>query len=80
MGRRSCRRRCRSWPRWWGEAAATFIPGDVDGLSETLAGLLGDADRRAELAEAGIRAVRTLSWERTARATADVYRSLGLNV
>jgi glycosyltransferase involved in cell wall biosynthesis len=63
-----------------GEGAATFSPGDVDGLSDTLAGLLGDDDRRAGLADRGVQAVRTLSWERTAGATAEVYRSLGLPI
>ena len=39
-----------------------------------------DDARRAALAERGSSAVRALSWDRTARATAEVYRSLGLPV
>lgn len=63
-----------------GDGAATFVPGDVDGLAALLGELLADAARREELAAAGVRAVAALSWERTARATADVYRALGLAV
>jgi len=63
-----------------GEGAATFAPGDVVGLVDTLRSLLGDDDRRHALAERGRRAVASLSWDRTARQTADVYRSLGLTL
>ena len=63
-----------------GDAVATFSPGDVDGLTATLRSLLDDDERRLELAERGHRAVAELSWDRAARATADVYRSLGLVV
>ena len=63
-----------------GDGAATFSPGDVDGLVGTLRLLLEDEGRRLELAERGRRAVATLTWERTAGGTADVYRSLGLAV
>jgi glycosyltransferase involved in cell wall biosynthesis len=63
-----------------GAGAATFAPGDVDGLTATLRSLLADDDQRAELAERGRVAVATLSWDRAARATADIYRSLGLDV
>ncbi len=63
-----------------GDAAATFRPGDVDGLTATLRSLLDDDDRRLDLAARGRRAVGGLSWDRAARATADVYRSLGLAV
>jgi len=63
-----------------GEGVTIFTPGDVEGLTDTLADLLSDDARRADLVERGAEAVRTLSWERTARGTADVYRSLGLPV
>jgi len=63
-----------------GEGAATFTPGDVPGLAATLGALLADGARRTELAERGREAVRALTWDRTARATVDVYRTLGLNV
>jgi glycosyltransferase involved in cell wall biosynthesis len=63
-----------------GDGAATFRPGDVDGLAATLAELADDDDYRRHLAERGRQRVEQLSWSRTARATADVYRSLGLAV
>ncbi len=63
-----------------GDGAETFQPGDVEGLSETLRQLLEDDSRRTQLAKKGAERVKTLSWTRTARATAAVYRSLGLAV
>jgi len=63
-----------------GDGASTFTPGDVTGLAATLTTLLGDDARRADLAARGVEAVRALTWDRTARATAAVYRSLGLTV
>ena len=63
-----------------GDGAVTFTPGDVAGLAATLRMLLADGDQRRELAERGRAAVAALTWERTARETADVYRSLGLDV
>jgi glycosyltransferase involved in cell wall biosynthesis len=63
-----------------GEGVATFTAGDVRGLTATLSDLLDDPAMRADLAERGATAVRALTWERAARATADVYRTLGLAV
>ncbi len=63
-----------------GPGAATFRPGDAEGLTRTLRDLLADDDRRAELALRGADLVRSLSWRRTALATAGVYRSLGVAV
>jgi glycosyltransferase involved in cell wall biosynthesis len=63
-----------------GDGAATFSPGDLEGLIGTLRLLLDDEECRLELAERGRRAVAVLTWDRTARGTADVYRSLGLDV
>jgi glycosyltransferase involved in cell wall biosynthesis len=63
-----------------GDGAATFRPGDTEGLTATLGLLLSDDARRAELAERGRQRVGALRWSRTAAGTADVYRSLGLPV
>jgi glycosyltransferase involved in cell wall biosynthesis len=63
-----------------GDGAETFRPGDVEGLTDTVRELLGDDERRSALARRGRERVPTLSWDRTARATADVYRTLGLPI
>jgi glycosyltransferase involved in cell wall biosynthesis len=63
-----------------GDGVETFRPGDVEGLTETLRVLVSDDGRRAELAERGAERVQALTWDRTARATGEVYRSLGLTV
>jgi glycosyltransferase involved in cell wall biosynthesis len=63
-----------------GDGAATFLPGDAAGLTAVLDRLVADEDFRVELAERGRLRAATLSWARTATATADVYRSLGLAV
>jgi glycosyltransferase involved in cell wall biosynthesis len=63
-----------------GDGAATFRPGDVQGLSRILRDLLGDDSHRAALAARGAAMVATLSWARTAHGTADAYRSVGLAV
>jgi glycosyltransferase involved in cell wall biosynthesis len=63
-----------------GDGAATFRPGDVEGLTGTLSDLLGDEARRVDLARTGAERVRSLSWRDTARGTAAAYRSLGLAV
>ena len=63
-----------------GDGARTFTPGDVDGLTATLRELVQDDAMRSELALRGCARVSALTWGRSARATAEVYRSLGLGV
>ena len=63
-----------------GDGVETFRPGDVGGLTETLRVLVSDEGRRGELAARGAERVRALTWGRTARATCEVYRSLGLTM
>jgi len=63
-----------------GDGVATFRPGDVEGLTGTVTDLLADGSRRNDLARKGSQRVKALSWENTARGTADAYRSLGLAV
>jgi glycosyltransferase involved in cell wall biosynthesis len=59
-----------------GSAAVLVPPGDVGALAAALADLLRDPARRASMQHAArARAVERLSWEATARATAEVYRS-----
>ena len=63
-----------------GDAAVTFRPGDVGGLAAALRELLADPARVRELSARGRERVSTLSWQKTAVATAEVYRSLGVGV
>lgn len=63
-----------------GDGAETFRPGDVDGLTATLRDLWADPARRADLARRGRTRVEGLGWSRTAHATAEVYRSLGVRL
>ena len=57
-------------------AALYFTPEDSDELAATLERLLTDDAIRDRLVAAGRARVAECSWERTARATADVYREL----
>ncbi len=63
-----------------GDGAETFRPGDVDNLTATLRRLVNDEPMRSDLALRGSRQVKAMSWARCARATADLYRSLGLGI
>ncbi len=53
-------------------------PGDADALARAVIGLLGDPDRRAELAEAGRHAVRRYDWSRVAAEVLEVYETVRL--
>src|SRR5215218_2870869 len=57
-----------------GDAARFVSPDDIDGWTDALTDLLGDADARAALVAAGSARVASYSWERCARETAAVYR------
>ncbi len=63
-----------------GDGARTFRPGDVEGLAVTLEELVKDGAMRSELALRGHGRVKALRWGDSARATADVYRTLGVGV
>jgi glycosyltransferase involved in cell wall biosynthesis len=67
-----------SIPELLGGAAELVAPGDTQAVAQVLRQLLADHSRRAALGEAGRRRAGQLSWSDTARATAEVYRSLGL--
>lgn len=57
--------------------AAELVPvRDPVALSDALAGLLGDAERRRRVALAGLERARQFSWERTARLTLACYEEL----
>jgi glycosyltransferase involved in cell wall biosynthesis len=57
-------------------AAFTFGPHDVGGLRLVLEQLLGDRGLRLRAIEKGRDAAQGLTWDRCARATADVYREV----
>jgi glycosyltransferase involved in cell wall biosynthesis len=61
-----------------GETVERVSPGDVEGMALVLRCLVHDDDRRRTLAAAGRERVAGLTWRDTATATAQVYRSLGL--
>lgn len=63
-----------------GDAVDTFPPGDADALERILRRLLADGEERSARAEAGRARLAGLSWERAARETAAVYRSVGASV
>ncbi len=56
-----------------GEAAALVDPNDRKAWVEALSGLLGDGDRRRDLAARARARARRFSWSRTARETREVY-------
>lgn len=68
--------RATALPETGGEAAAYFDPADVEDIAAVLGSLLGDAGARAELARRGLERAAAFTWERTAQATAAVYREL----
>lgn len=65
-----------SLPEVLGDAALLLGDFALDGWIHAIDSLLGDADRRAALAAAGLRHAAQYTWARTARQTWDVYRSL----
>jgi len=61
-------------PEVAGEAALLVGPEDVQGLTSAIVRLLTDQDLRKSLSERGRARSREFTWERTARATVEVYR------
>ncbi|PPV34372.1 glycosyltransferase family 4 protein [Ectopseudomonas oleovorans] len=55
------------------DSASLCRNGDIDYLSQNMAGLLDDADARARLAQAGLRRAEAFSWSRCAAQTLQVY-------
>ncbi len=68
--------RAASLPEVIGDAGMLVEPDDVQGWVTALRALLEDELRRAQLREAGLERARLFSWERTARETLAVYRSV----
>jgi glycosyltransferase involved in cell wall biosynthesis len=62
-----------SMPEVAGDAAELVDPTDTRALTEALAGLIADPERRAVLRTRGLRRAALFSWDQTARLTADSY-------
>lgn len=65
-----------SMPEVAGDAAQYADPADPDAIAGVVLGVLGDADLRARMAQAGRARAARFTWEACARTTLDVYRSL----
>lgn len=63
-------------PRVLEPAALTFGAGDAADLRALLENLLGDEGLRTRCVKLGYEIARSLTWDRCARATADVYREV----
>ncbi len=56
-----------------GSAAVLVSPTDVQALTKSITEVLTDPNQRQRLAEAGVRQAAQFSWEKTAKATLEVY-------
>jgi len=65
-----------SLPEVVGDAGLLASPTDIDGLVDAAVRVLTDPLLREDLRRRGIDRARTFTWERTAAATLDVYRSV----
>lgn len=65
-----------SLPEVVGDAGLLVEPTDVEQIAGAVERLLTDAELRAELRKKGLERARTFTWERTARETLAVYRSV----
>lgn len=65
-----------SIPEVTADAALLVEDGDATALAGAASRLLADSDTRERYVAAGIARAATFTWERTARATLDVYRSV----
>jgi glycosyltransferase involved in cell wall biosynthesis len=63
-------------PRVLEPAALTFAPDNPDELRARMEMLLGDAGLREQFAQRGRSLAQTLTWDRCARATADLYHEV----
>ena len=61
-------------PEVCGRAAVYFDPRSVDAMVDAVEKILGDANLRKSLVEAGLSRAREFSWRRTAELTVEIYR------
>lgn len=65
-----------SLPEVAGSAGFLLDPLQVDAWAEALRALVSDSARRGEMRARGLEQVRRFSWERTARATLQIYKQV----
>jgi glycosyltransferase involved in cell wall biosynthesis len=65
-----------SLPEVVGDAGVLVEPNNVEALSEAIFKILHDGDLRRVLKEKGVERAAQFTWERTAKATRDLYGSL----
>jgi len=70
--------RAASLPEVVGDAGLLVEPSDIDSIASHTARVLADPRLAADLRERGLRRARAFTWERTARATLDVYREVAI--
>ena len=63
-------------PEVCGDAVEWAKPGDVQSLAQSLVAVSRDPKRRARLGQAGIERAARFTWERAARQTLDVYKTV----
>jgi glycosyltransferase involved in cell wall biosynthesis len=65
-----------SLPEVVGDAGVTVDPRSISAIADAMLDLLSDDARRAALSAAGIARAAEFNWDRTARQTVEVYRSV----
>jgi glycosyltransferase involved in cell wall biosynthesis len=65
-----------SLPEVVGDAGLMVEPDDIEGIAEGVARLITDYQLRDDMITRGLERARQFTWQRTARATLDVYRSV----
>lgn len=65
-----------SLPEVVGDAGFLVPPDDVEGFARAIVQVTQDEEVRSKMRERGLRQADKFSWERTARATVDVYESI----
>ncbi|MFA6293708.1 MAG: glycosyltransferase family 1 protein [Victivallales bacterium] len=65
---------CGALPETTAGAAVCVPPSDMNGIAEALANFAGNSGMRRDYIEKGFKRAGELNWEKTARATLEVYR------
>jgi glycosyltransferase involved in cell wall biosynthesis len=65
-----------SLPEVVGDAGLTFNPNDGDGLESAMKDMAGNAVLRQDLRNKGLERAKMFSWEKCARETLEVYKTV----